>query len=52
MENDDKQTLLAFLECYDLYGPAWPAIERGMRDSYGIDEPEEALEKARDALMN
>jgi hypothetical protein len=45
-----KNTLFAFLECYDLHGPAWSAIEQGMRDDFGVDDPENDLEDARSAL--
>lgn len=45
-------TLLAFLECYDLHGPGWPGIEQGMRDDFGIEDPENDLEDARAALSN
>lgn len=43
-------TILAFLECYDLYGPGWQAIENGMRNDFGVDDPEEDLEDARNAV--
>lgn len=50
----DKQanTLLAFVECFDLYGPGWPGIERGMKDDFGVEDPEEDLDDARAALSN
>lgn len=51
MTNKHKNTLLAFLECYDLYGPKWQEIEKGMKDDYGVDDPENDLEAAREALM-
>lgn len=43
-------TLLAFVECYDLYGPGWPAIAAGMMDAFHVDDPEEDLEDAREEL--
>lgn len=51
MTSKDKNTLLAFLECYDLYGPGWPGIEAGMREDFGVENPEEDLEEAREALQ-
>lgn len=48
----DKQanTLFAFLECYDLHGPGWQAVEQGMRDDFDIENPEDDLEDARGTL--
>lgn len=50
MDEEIKNTLLAFLECYDLYGPSWPAIEAGMQRDFGVTDPENDLEKAREFL--
>lgn len=44
--------LLAFLESFDLnVTGAWPAIEKGMREDFGIEEPERMLEQAREVLQ-
>ena len=50
----DKQanTLLAFLECFDLYGPGWLSIAQGMKNDFGVEDPEEDLEDARAALSS
>ena len=50
----DKQAhaVLAFMECFDLYGSSWGAIESGMRDDFGVESPEDDLEDARAALSN
>lgn len=45
-------TLLAFLECYDLYGPGWAGIEQGMKNDFGVEDPEGDLEDARNALTS
>lgn len=50
MNQKHKNTLLAFLECYDLHGPGWPGIEAGMRTDFGVENPEEDLEEAREYL--
>lgn len=51
LTTDQANTLLAYLECQDLYGPGWPAVETGMRDDFGVEDPESALEDAREALQ-
>lgn len=45
-------TIFAFIECFDLYGPGWTGIEQGMRDDFGVEDPEEDLEDARTALSS
>lgn len=43
--------LTAFMECFDLYTTgAWAQIETGMRDEFGIANPEADLEDARRTL--
>lgn len=53
LTDEQAHVLVAFLESHDLHVTgAWPAIEESMRESFGIDDPEDALEDARGALMN
>lgn len=52
LTDKQKNTLLAFIECYDLYGPLWPQIEHGMRKYFGVENPERDLESAREALTS
>ncbi|MBY6055364.1 hypothetical protein [Leisingera daeponensis] len=52
LTSKQANTLLAFLECYDLYGPGWPPISDGMRNDFGVEDPEEDLEDARGALAS
>lgn len=42
--------LLAFLDGFDRLTGAWPTIEGVMREEWGLDDPEAALEDARSAL--
>jgi hypothetical protein len=49
---EDAKTLDAFISSFELYiTGAWPAIEAGMRNDFGIENPEEALERAKEALQ-
>ena len=51
LTNEQAKVLDAFISSFELYVTgAWPAIEKGMRDDFGIDNPEEALEEAKQAL--
>ena len=43
--------LRAFLDSYELRGPGWPGIEQGMREDFGVQDPETDLENAREALF-
>lgn len=48
-----KETLVAFHECFDLYTDgAWAGIEKGMRNDFGIENPEEDLADALEALKS
>jgi hypothetical protein len=52
LTNEQAKVLDAFISSFELYVTgAWPAIEKGMRDDFGIDNPEEALEEAKQALQ-
>jgi hypothetical protein len=43
--------LLAFLDCFDMYTTgAWSQIEEHMREDFGIDDPEEAMEEIAEEL--
>lgn len=51
LTDDHAVALEAFCECFDLYiTGAWAQIEEGMRNDFGIDDPEAALEDAKRAL--
>lgn len=51
LSNDQADALAAFCECFDLYTfGAWAAIEDGMREDFGIVDPEGALEAAKRVL--
>lgn len=53
LTSKQAEVLLAFCECFDLYVTgAWPAIETGMRDDFGVEDPENELEEAKNALRN
>lgn len=52
LTDEQAMTLVAFLESFDLHTTgAWVAIEQAMRDEWGIDDPEAALNDAREALQ-
>jgi len=51
LTRSQAEALEAFCECFDLYTTgAWTGIEAGMREDFGIENPEAALESARRAL--
>lgn len=50
LENKHIEVLTAFLDAFDLYGSGWPRIEQAMQEEFGIDNPEDELAKAREAL--
>lgn len=50
LTNEQTNTLVAFHECYDLYGPGWQSIEQGMKEDFGVTDPETDLEAAVNAL--
>lgn len=51
LTREQADALLAFLECFDLYTTgAWRAVEKGMREDFGVEDPEAALDEARSAL--
>ena len=49
---EQAAAIYAFMECFDLHTTgAWTAIEAAMRDDFGITDPEEILEEAKEALQ-
>jgi hypothetical protein len=51
LTDDQAYTLASFLDAFDLHlTGAWPAVRDGMADEFGIEDPEAALEDAREAL--
>ncbi len=47
LTRDQADAIVAFCESFDLYTTgAWAQIEDGMRDDFGIEDPESALEDA------
>lgn len=51
LTNKQAAVLDAFLESFDLrVTGAWSAIEAGMIEDFGIEDPEADLEEARAAL--
>lgn len=52
LTEDQANALLAFLDAFDQTTTgAWAPIEEHMRESWGIDDPEAALEAAREVLQ-
>lgn len=51
LTEDQAAAICAFIECFDCYTVGvWPKIEEAMRDEYGIENPETALDEARQVL--
>lgn len=51
LDEENAATIRAFLDSFDLaLTGAWPAVEQMMRESYGIEDPEAAIENLRAAL--
>lgn len=52
LTTEQAQALLAFCECFDLYTTgAWAQVEKGMRADFGVEDPETAIEDAKEALQ-
>lgn len=52
LTDEQANVLFAFCESFDLHTMgAWVGVESGMRDDFGIDDPETALEDAKQALQ-
>lgn len=53
LTQEQVDALLAFLDAFDQTATgAWTRIEEHMRDNWGIDNPEEAIEQATEALRS
>lgn len=51
LTEEQASVLEAFCESFDLYTTGmWAQVEEGMRDDWGIEDPEGALDDARRAL--
>ena len=51
LTSEQATVLLAFIEAFDLTTTgAWAPIESEMRENWGIDDPEAALQDVRQAL--
>ncbi len=51
LDDDQIQILIAFKESFELRTTgAWAGVEAGMRDDYGIEDPETELETLFDYL--
>lgn len=51
LTREQVAALIAFLDAFDLTTTgAWAGIEAAMRDDFGIEDPEAALQDVREAL--
>jgi len=51
LTDEQATALLAFLDAFDMHTTGvWAVIAESMREEFGIDDPEEALAEAREAL--
>ena len=51
LTNEQAHAIRAFMEAFDLTATGvWSGIEACMRDDFGIEDPEAALEDAKTAL--
>ena len=50
LTEDQVTTLEAFLAAFDELTGVWPQVERAMREEWGIEDPEAALEDLRNAI--
>ena len=47
------ETIFAFFECFDLCtSGVWAQIKKAMCENFGIEDPEAAIEEARQALID
>jgi hypothetical protein len=52
LTEEQATALTAFLECFDLHTTGvWAVLMEAMREEWGIEDPEAALEDARGALQ-
>lgn len=52
LNEEEATALLAFLTAFDELTGQWPQVEQIMRDEWGIEDPETALEQARQTLQS
>lgn len=53
LTEDQANVLIAFLDSFDLkLTGAWSQVEEGMRQDFGIEDPEIALAEVREALSS
>jgi hypothetical protein len=50
LSREHVDTLTAFLAAFDGLTGAWVHAEKTMREDWGIEDPEAAIEAAREAL--
>ena len=51
LTDEQAATVVAFLDAFDLHTTGvWAVLEEAMREEFGIDDPEAALEEVREAL--
>ena len=51
LTKEQAEALAAFLDAFDqTVTGAWPDVEEHMRENWGIEDPEAAIEDARQAL--
>lgn len=51
LTREQAQVLEAFLDSFDLHTTGvWGVIEQAMRDEFGVEDPEAAVDDARRAL--
>ena len=52
LKEEQAEAVFAFMECFDMHTTgAWVAIESAMIDDFGISDPEDILEDAKQALQ-
>ncbi|TCM84787.1 hypothetical protein [Rhodovulum steppense] len=52
LNEEQANAILAFFESFDLrVTGAWAQVEEGMREDFGIEDPEAAIEDAKVALQ-
>lgn len=53
LTKEQVEALLAFLDAFDQrVTGAWPGMEEHMKEIWGIEDPESAIEDAREALQS
>jgi hypothetical protein len=52
LTREQAEALAAFLAAFDELTGAWVHVEKSMREDWGIEDPEAAIESAREALQS